>query len=269
MQKSNQEKANAPYKKLKLATTAAVIVFAAVAIVGCSVSGAGSQFAQLKQIQCPDKPPATYIGEDVSGTARSPQLLEQRLAIIRSVLTRTSVCGGQARVLAFSGSATASEVLLDQDLATQGATRNARLRRVPAAVDDAVQTVDQQTKAAIKSLPADGTDVLSQLTLAKEYATGVGTGHSVEIFILSDGISTTNPILNTNTLTSAVATDLGERVQVPTFRSGTAITFAGIGRVAGPPPPTWFVDAIKTFWNTACTRTNARCSVATDYTQRS
>lgn len=237
----------------------------AIVLAASSCTGAPARFEALQAIACPDTAPLLFVSIDESGTARGADLTTERRHVIEELLTAVAACGGSARVQLFSSSAAATRVLFTGDLKPVGATKNARLRRVPNLVAAAMKEIDAKWGGAITELPAGGTDVLSQLALAQEYRIQVGADRRASVVILSDGVQTTGVILNTPDLTKAVAADLASRVAVPTFGPLVHVMFAGLGKVNGPPPPTDFVDALKAFYRTACGRTGARCTVVTDF----
>ncbi|SRR6266508_2700713 len=255
---------DAPFWSHTLRQVVTPVALLSLALSACTV-GVGGDLSGLAGIQCPQVAPLVFVSSDQSATGRSSQLTNERLKIIEGVLTATAVCGGRARVELFSSSAAATQVVLDQELKPGGATRNARLRRVPKLIDTAMKQIEAEWNKAIAELPAGGSDVLAQLTLAQEYRLQAGSDRPLAVVILSDGVQTTGLILNTPDLTQAVASDLGNRVEVPNFGSIVHLTFAGLGKVAGPPPPTQFIDALKTFYAAVCRRTGARCTVATDF----
>lgn len=232
--------------------------------VGCTARPSG-QLAALERIECPEKPPTFYGAVGVSGSERSDALTADRKEALRAGLTEVAVCAGRARVVLFSSSAAATTVIFEGELVPGGATKNARLRRVAGLVDEAMAGIEQRWNIDLQALPAEASDPMAQLTLAAEYRRQVGLARPFKVLILSDGLSTTNVVLNTPQLDSATAEDLGRRVSVPNLGAGTRLIFAGIGRVAGPPPPTSFVDALKGFFRRACERTGAKCSVVSDY----
>jgi hypothetical protein len=245
----------------------AMLTFTSLGLVGCTL-GATGPLARLRAFHCPNVPPLEFIASDESATGRSAKLTDEREKIIQDLLTAVAACGGSARVQLFSSSATATKIVFDGDLKPEGATKNARLRQVPRLVEAAMKQIEAEWNKAVAGLPAGGTDVLSQLSLAQEYRIQLGRERPLAVVILSDGVQTTGVILNTPELTHAVATDLAGRVEVPNFGPSVHVTFAGLGNVAGPPPPTQFVVALKTFYTSACRRTGARCTVVTDFAGR-
>ena len=182
---------------------------------------------------------------------------------MRSEAERVAVCGGTLKVVAFSSSTAAIVTLFDGRLEAEGATQNARLRRINRTVDPVEKAVAEAWDSAEAELPGDGSDVLGQLTLAGEhFAQRPDATHRA--LILTDGVQTTGTVVvNSPDFTSAVATDLAARVPVPDL-SGVTVIVAGLGQVVGDPPPSEFVAALNTFFTDTCARTNATCQVVTD-----
>lgn len=212
---------------------------------------------------CADADVATYVAVDFSDTARSESLAASRRDAIGNEAERVAVCGGTLKVEAFSSSTAATVTLFDGPLEAEGATQNARLRRVERTVAPVEEAVATGWEAAEAKLPGDGSDVLGQFTLASEYfAQRPGWRHRA--LILTDGVQTTGTaVVNTPDFNAAVATDLAARVPVPDL-SGVTVTVAGLGQVVGDPPPSEFVAALNTFFTGTCARTNATCQIVTD-----
>ncbi|MEA2901390.1 MAG: hypothetical protein QOH36_1277 [Actinomycetota bacterium] len=235
---------------------------AAVAAVLLTTSACGSS-TKAAGLTCPAHRPVGYLADDVSTTARSAAIMNERRAAIADFLTKVASCSGHAKVVAFTSSAAATRTLLDQDLLPGGATALARQRRTPAVVEAAMRTIDAELERALAELPGDGTDVLAQLQLAAEYQSQVGANRPLAVELLTDGLSTVGIDLNQDSLTSAAAIALADSATVPAL-PGASITFAGIGKMAGPLPPTSFVDSLKAFYAKACQRTQANCRIVTD-----
>ena len=229
---------------------------AAVGAAGCT----GQLPEHVADRSCAGRPPAVYAALDVSDSGRSPALVAERLAAVKAVLIDTAVCGGRARVVAFTASAAATDVLFDRDLTPEGATRRARLRRVPELVDGAMGEVRARLQAAADHLPAGGTDVLAQLGLAREFQSQTGPDRPLRIVVWSDGIATSPVDLNRADLDATTAGALALPIDTPRL-AGADVTFAGVGRPAGALPPTRYVDALKAFYRAACERSGATCTV--------
>lgn len=233
----------------------------------CSPS-MGGELGQMQAMagDCPQAgKPATFVSVDVSETMRSTDIAASQLGIVRMMAEQTAVCSGRLRVSAFSSSSAATVTLYDGELAPPGATEQARLRRIPDLVAEVMQQVEPALREASNQLPGGGTDVLAQLDNAAEYAHQVGSAYVLDAVFVTDGVATTGTITNAANFDLAAAQDLATRVPVPDLTGGTVL-FAGIGRAAGPPPPSVYVEALKRFYTDACTRTRPRsCRVVTDF----
>lgn len=247
-----------------LATVPAILLVLLVS--GCGYdSGAQASLNGLRQIAetCPDQHVAAYVAVDFSDTARSESLAASRRDAIRSEAERVAVCGGTLKVVAFSSSTAAIQTLFDGPLKAEGATENARLRRIDRTVEPVDEAIADGWNSAEAELPGDGSDVLGQFTLASEYfAQQRDASHRA--LILTDGVQTTGTVVvNSPDFTSTVASDLAASVPVPDL-SGATVTVAGLGQVVGDPPPSEFVAALNTFFTDTCARTNATCQIVTD-----
>ena len=102
-------------------------------------------------------------------------------------------------------------------------------------------------------------DPVAQLRAARDFSDELGPGDAVFVLIETSGLTRL-----TAPLTKATAVKLARHVSVPDLR-GATVTFAGLGRVgAGPPPSTATIDALRTYFETVCRRTGARCRAVTD-----
>jgi hypothetical protein len=219
---------------------------------------------------CPDgQELAAFVGADLSGTGRDGSIATTRDDIIEDIVRRVAVCSGRLRVVAFSASSAASLMVFDGELRPAGATQIARLRKVPELVESTMPSIVAAMREAAVRLPAEGSDVTAQFGAAAEYIgqldSGMPGAHRLEVILLTDGVQTSGVTLNTADLTAAVAQDLATRLPAPSLPAGSAVTIAGLGRVAGPPPPTTYVDALKAFYDAYCRRTTAACTVVTDH----
>ena len=231
-------------------------------LAACGRSNDVGDYAHLAE-SCPDSEIAEYVAVDFSDTARSEPLSVSRREAIRSEAERVAVCGGTLKVVAFSSSTAAIVTLFDGSLEAEGATENARLRRVDRTVDPVDEAVADGWESAEAELPGDGSDVLGQFTLASEYFAQQSDA-SHRALILTDGVQTTGTVVvNSPDFTSTVASDLAASVPVPDL-SGATVTVAGLGQVVGDPPPSEFVAALNTFFTDTCARTNATCQIVTD-----
>lgn len=217
---------------------------------------------EVAKTPCPAKNQASYTALDLSDSARDTGLVADRLKLVEESLTETAVCSGTARVVAFSNSEAATAILFDADLKPEGATDQARRRRAPKLVDEAMVEVRHNLERAKASLPGGGTDVVAQLRLISEYHQQIGVDRPLVARVLTDGISTTGVVLNRSDLTDTLAANLANTIALPTLTKSTDVVFAGIGKVSGPDiPPTEFTNAVKTFFSTVCGRLGAKTCV--------
>src|SRR4051794_3821374 len=144
---------------------------------GAAACGTATAAGHLDQLQalaqsCPPEGTglATYIGDDLSGSARDAAIESGRRAAIKAVATKTAVCGGHLRIDGFSSSVSASRVVFDGDLRPPGATQIAQLRKVDDLVKDTMPVIENGLQAAAAALQAfPGSDILGQFRLAEEY----------------------------------------------------------------------------------------------------
>lgn len=252
---------------------------AAVLLAGCGTAGKG-ELGRLQQIEatCPDGPLAVRVSSDVSGTGRGPDFEQDRVTVIETVAWRAVTCAVSEKVVldisAFSASTAATVTLYHGDIRLDGATKIAKLRKVPGVVDDVMATVTAKLPGAKQALPADGSDPMSQFTVADEFIRQLNQNvapedaYRLELTELTDGVANSGVNLNSGELTSEAAADLAENWSVPALPPGSVVTIAGVGKVAGPPPPSEYIAALKTFWTRLCARAvpEGSCTVVTDHT---
>ena len=234
---------------------------AAAVLAGCSTTTP----VRVADRDCPERRPALYAALDVSDSARSDELTSARLSGVEDLVTDAAICAGRVKVVAFTASASATEVLLERDLVPEGATRRAQLRRVPLLVEEAMDEVRTDLVPAAERLPAGGTDVVAQLGLAGEFHRQIGTDRPLRIVVWSDGVASSPVDLNIAGLDVPTAVAQAERVEVPRL-DGVDVTVAGVGRPGGALPPTGYVDALKAFYGRVCERSGASCTVVSDIT---
>lgn len=246
-----------------------VVLFVAATAAACGLGEAGGSLGRLQKMagSCPPgKQVAGFAAIDESGMERGDATLSaSRLQQVKNLATQTAVCGGQFEVTAFSSSETAFQTLYQGNLQAVGATLNARLLRVPKIVDAVMQTVTEALPGAVRELPAGATDVLSQFTAAAQYVEQLGNGYALDALILSSGIATTGvAITNVPNFTATAAASLAARVPVPRL-AGATVEMTGIGVVAsGSPAPTYYVQNLTHFYQIACQKTGADCTVVTN-----
>lgn len=247
----------------------AIAVLAITLLTACGVSGSpGGELAENQQIlaNCPDRPPASLVEIDGTGSSASDQITAERMAIVESIVRTTAICGGRLRVLVFSATSAGTTTLFDAPLQLHGATANARLKRVPRLVDETMTKIREVYEPAVVALPEGGSDITAQYRLASEWIGQVGGDHRLELTLLTDGFQTVDIKLNRR-LTKEHAEVLANQVHMPKLPGATVIV-AGLGHVAGTPPPSRVVEGLITFYDALCARSGAtKCTSVTDYAQ--
>ena len=247
----------------------AVVAIAAMAMVltACSAGAPRGELARNQQVltSC-DKsaPPASLVEVDGTGSSASDQITAERMTAIESIVRKTAICSGILRVLVFSSSSAATTPLFDGPLHPDGATDNARLKRVPTLVEETMAKIRKAYGPAIAGLDQGGSDITAQYRLASEWITQVGGNLRLHLMILSDGFQNIGVDLS-RPLSKADATALANQVTVPKL-SGASIVVAGLGRVAGSPPRSDVVEGLVTYYQVLCKRSGATtCISVTDY----
>ncbi len=249
-----------------------LIATCAIVVVGCGGgAGAGGVAAMLPRMQslaaeC-HGPLDAYDGLDASATAREdPTLTATRLEAVGGLAEQVAACGGVLKVVAFSSGAAETAVLGEARFPTSSGTETARLIKADGVADELLAEVEAALPRAFRELDPDGTDVLAQWKLARQFAEQVPDGH-LYVQLETDGLNTVEPVvMNTPSFTPAAARSAAETVALPDL-SGTTVRIVGIGETSGRRPATKRVDALTTFYGLACRRSGAsRCLVTTDYT---
>lgn len=234
-------------------------------LAGCSIlNDEGSVDPALAS--CPQEPIAADVRVDASGSSSTSEIVDARLKIIESVIHRTALCEGHLHVEVFSSSSGSSVELYDADLSVDGATDQAKSRRVGAVVDKVSSEIAGKYDAAVAALPRDGSDITAQLRLASEYSLQF-PGYQLDEYILTDGFSNIGVDLESS-LSAQQATKLASTVPVPVL-SNAWVTIAGIGRVDDNSSSSAQTEALVAFYSTLCSRTEAgSCTVVTDFAAR-
>ncbi|WP_204249106.1 hypothetical protein [Nocardia arizonensis] len=242
----------------------------AVGLTACAVPTPPGDLAELKKIaaSCPEgREVAGRAAIDVSGDRLEVAADDGRLAPVRALAERVAVCGGTFRADIFGGSAGAVSAVYDGELHAQGATENARLKRVPKMVDAVMDTVKANLPKAAATLSRDGKDVVSQLGLAAEFGRQldpVGTRYVLDLVITTDGAQTVAPSLTDSSLTVARAEQLAQQV-TPVDLTGATVRMTDIGKAPGQSFPSDYVNALKAFFRLLCEATKAAaCFIVTD-----
>ncbi|MDL2081965.1 hypothetical protein QNN03_36625 [Streptomyces sp. GXMU-J15] len=248
----------------------AIALAVAATVTGCNVSS--SPHGQLAQDQAVLKscdasaPPAADIHIDGSASSNSQAITEERLAAVEEIVRRTAICSGRVRVSVFSASSAATTTLFDGSLPLHGATENARLKRVPTVVGDAMAKIRDAYDPAVAGLKGKGSDIAAQYRLASEWANQVGNDYKLRLVILTDGFQTVGVDLYKTPLTKRKAAALAAaRTTVPEL-TGASVTVAGLGRVGGEPPRSDVVEGLVAYYTDLCEKTKAaKCLSVTDY----
>lgn len=240
------------------------LTLGAALLAGCSTHAPGD-IGRLQQIleTCPDGQQInSYNAVDVSGTSNDPFIMREHLAYIETKIERVAVCGGgHVTVVAF-GPNSVTAPIYETDISVPGSTDLAKLRRVPGIVSDAMTEVEKNYSPAIALLPAGGTDVIGLLRLFDDSKT-VRPDMVLEAAALTDGLNNQGVVLD-HALMTEEATALADQIAVPTL-AGSSIAVVGIGRIAGDPLPSDFIEGLKTFYTRLCENTKAdSCLVVTD-----
>ncbi|KOX19052.1 hypothetical protein ADL05_06120 [Nocardiopsis sp. NRRL B-16309] len=214
---------------------------------------------------CGDAPPASLVLVDGTGSSNSEAITAERLDAIGHVARQTAVCSGYLRVAVFSFSSAATTVLYDGSLQPHGATGNARIRRVPALVDEAMTEIRDGYAPALAELPGGGSDITAQLRLGVEWIDQLGDGYRLNLVVLTDGFHNVGHKPGDEVLTPAEAEALVNETSVPDL-AGASVTVAGIGRVAEEPPSSAVVEGLVFYYEALCMQTGAEeCIAVTDY----
>lgn len=258
-------------KKSKFAV-ALLAVVCAIAITACGETGSGGVAGMLQHLKplaanC-HGPDEIYVGDDGSTTGRGDATLtEARLGLIRDAADQAAACGGVMKVVLFGRSEAESSTLGEAEFPTSSGTETARLIQANKVEEGLLSEIEDGLPSALKEVDPKGTDVLSQLELARQFSEQVPAGH-LYVVLATDGIQTVKPVvMNTPGFTPAAARKAAAQVSSPDL-SGATVQIAGIGQTSGARRPTTeHVEALTTFYEETCTRTGAsECLVTTDYT---
>lgn len=240
-------------KKIGAALLALLVMLGLVTLTACSTQAGGDLGApQHLARTCPHTKIVEYVGDDLSGSGSGSTITSGRAAAMKTIATYVAACNGHLHVDAFTGSAAASRVVFDGDLKPSGATEIARLRRVNALVATTMDTIQSGLAAATKSLSPNGSDIISQFGMASQFyaqLTGLVEPH---VDLLTDGVQTVGVVLNTKDLTPATASNLAATSTAAPLPARAVVRISGLGKTAGPPPPTSYIDSLRTFYQILC-----------------
>ncbi|MBB1152469.1 hypothetical protein [Amycolatopsis dendrobii] len=248
-----------------------VLLAAVLAVTACGApTSAPNDLAtnQQRLTQCdPARPPAALVAIDGTGSSASDQIAQERMQVVEAIATRTAVCGGHLRVLVFTASSAAATVLFDGSLKMAGATDNARLRRVPAAVAELMATVRAAYAPTVAALPRSASDITAQYRLASEWVQQLGGPYRLDFTILTDGFQNVRVDLGARALSKQEAAALADQETVPTL-SGASVTAAGLGRIANGTPSSSVVEGLVAYYDELCRHASAvKCTSVTDYAE--
>lgn len=254
----------------RIVIAVASIVTVPVLLAGCGISTSSTGLLAENQrilASCDaTHPPATWVGIDGTGSSASSDILTARMAALQSIAQQATVCSGYLKVIVFSASSVASTTLFDGSLRQSGATSNARLQRVPKAVDSVMTAIRKSYDAAAKHLSPDGSDIDGQYEEAAEWFRQLGGVYRLQLDLLTDGFQNVGGVtLGAHALDQQHATAVAARVPVPDL-SGANVTVAGLGRVKDATPSSAVVDGLVAYYNALCRRAHAaRCVAVSDY----
>lgn len=258
MSNSELTKPSSWFHRARLLAVAAAPAMVLVAACGGTPSPS-SQLSQDQQILAgcdPTAPPATFVEIDGTGSSAADAILTERMTAIESIVRRTAICSGQLRVIVFSSSSAATATLFDGSLHLDGATDNARLKRVPQAVTDAMSKIRAGYGPAVTGLDQNGSDITAQYRGAAEYIQQLGKPYRLNLYLLTDGFQNVRQDLQTKALRKADAVALADQVPVPKL-PGASVVVAGLGKVAGTPPPSDMVEGLVAYYNELCKLSSA------------
>lgn len=223
-------------------------------LAGCTATPPGdSGRLQSLLASCPvGKKINDYEALDGSGTTQSKEIAREYLAYVKSRVERVAVCGGHISIVTF-GTNSVTVPIYEGDLAVEGATDLAKLRRVPGLVEDVMAEVTKNYTPAVALLPKGGTDVTGLLRLLEE-AQALRPDMELEASIMTDGLNNQGVVID-RVLSPEEASALADTVTVPQLSGSVAIV--GIGRVAGDPLSSDFIAGMKVFYTRLLERTGA------------
>jgi hypothetical protein len=211
------------------------------------------------------RPPASLVELDVSGSSQSNAILGERMAAVESIVRATAICGGSLRVAVFAASSADTTPAFDGALHLDGATDNARLKRAPRLVTETMAKIRRAYGPAVKATPGGASDITAVYRLGAEWIAQLGRTYRLHLTILTDGLQNVGIKLGGRALTRAQAAALAAKTNVPRL-AGASVTVAGLGRVAGSPPPSRVVEGLVVFYTAICHKAGAAsCTSVTDY----
>jgi len=236
-------------------------------LAGCSEAPVTpGELGRLQQVaaSCPADVTAHHQTRvDVSGSGERSGLSGTTRQVVSDAIERTAICGGGTySLVVFSAGTAHTASVFESTLTLQGATENARLRRMPALLEETLEQIDQAYPDAVAALTDGSTDVVAQLSGAAEFAAQVtrsGEGEQlVAVTIRTDGIGTAGTGSLPTSITTSEAVATADAIAVPDLSAVDQLTFSGIGQVSsGTAPSTAYVEALKAFYQRLGERTGA------------
>lgn len=211
-------------------------------------------------------PPASDVHIDGTASSAAKQITNERMAAITSIVRTTAICSGRLRVSVFSSSSSATTILFDGSPHLDGATVNARLKRVPRVVGGVMATIRKAYGPMVARLDRGGSDITSEYRLANEWTAQLGGKARLHLYLLTDGFQNVGVDLDAKALSEKEAIALANRAVMPKL-PGAFVVVAGLGRVAGKPPRSDVVEGLVAYYDRLCHRAGAaQCRAVTDYT---
>jgi len=233
-------------------------------LTGCSAPTLPGDLGRLQQAAaaCPeDRKVATFIADDRTGSSSNDTIQHDRLEVIERAVTRTLLCGGHVRIVAFADSSGGNAVLFDEELeALPGATDTSRIRHAEKVLEELLPRVEEAFTGYQPKLSQRGSDILGELRLAAEYGQSLGD-YQLDAYVLTDGLQNVGISLDAAALSGDEAARLAEDVPVPDL-SGAQLSFIGLGQTSGEPPASWQIEGLVAFYSALCERTGAGACTA-------
>lgn len=195
------------------------------------------------------------ITVDRSPTQRDPAREAEQLDVVRQVADETSADCGHVVVDLFGSSVSDAVKAVDRDVTPTGYSEAERDKGRPEIVDSVVRDV----RAAMATPPAgDGSDVVGAIGRAARLL-AQGGRQSRRMVVVTDGVSND---LATPELTAGTAAAFVDQVTTLPDLAGVDVVVTGVGRVAGAPAPTPYVDGLRGYYAELCRRGGAAtCAV--------
>lgn len=255
------------YTNLRRALPAVLGIVALGLLAGCSDAPVTpGELGRLQQVaaSCPADATAHHQTRiDVSGSGERAGLSATTRQVVSDAIERTAICGGGTySLVVFSAGTAHTASVFERALTLHGATENARLRRMPALLEETLEQIDQAYSDAVATLTDGSTDVVAQLSGAGEFAAQVTLGGGgeqvVAVTIRTDGIGTAGAGTLPTSLNASEAVAAADAIAVPDLSTVDQLTFSGIGQVSsGTAPSTAYVEALKAFYQRLGERTGA------------